>query len=1117
MPIVFSSSAAANILEGSTGVVRNVEASLNGGAIDDGITYSITGGADQALFTIDTNTGELSFIAAPDYEAAADAGLNNIYNVTVTATGAGPTAESQDLTITVTDDAVEASLASRAMFTSIELADLNGVNGFTLRGVSEGDLSGIAASNLGDINGDGFDDVIIGAPNADPSGNSNAGESYVVFGRADGFDAAIELSDLDGSNGFVVNGTDLSDLSGLVVSGGGDLNGDGLDDIIISALYADPNGNNDAGETYIIYGKRFGYSPSLELSSLNGNNGFVINGVAAADRSGGRAFGDINGDGFLDIVLSASRADPNGNDDAGSGYVVYGTASGFGASFDLAGLDGVNGFTINGIDSGDNLSASIAGDINGDGFEDLFLTANRADVGGLNSAGESYILFGKAEGFGATVELTSLNGANGFKINGVSNNGRSGFSGATGGDINGDGYDDIIIGAHNVGGSGTSYVIFGKDSGFSASMDFNSLDGNNGFAIRGIDNGDQSSRSIAIAGDINGDGFDDILVSARYAEPHGFRTGESYIIFGKAGGFSSTFELSDLNGAANLNGALGIVINGINAEDTAGDVISSAGDVNGDGFADILIGGIRANPNGNDSGQSYIVFGGPLLIDAPTLINAPSDVTLVEDVASAVDISSVIFGDEDNDPVTATLSVDSGTFSAPVDGSGVGAGITATLVNSTTITLAGLVADINAYLDTPSNIRYTGALNAAGNNVATLTVTPDDGAETGITSIINIDISSINDAAVIFGDNSVAVNKNTVGAKCGDLESSDVDNPNDVFVAESISGVYGELTVRRDGIWSYNVDNENSTVQAMIDGDSLTETFQIRSIDGTPKTVTVTIRGESDPVTTQTDGNDNLHFCMVEEAIILLNGDDTVETGVGNDTIVSIAGEDGDDIINSQAGDDIVSSGGGDDTLIGGAGADTLIGESGDDVIFTNQMPDNEDGDLGRSSAWGGSGNDSLTSGFGSDVLGGGIGDDYIVGGRGEDTLYGGRDSGQDSVNGSAGNDEIFGGGGNDVVNGGSGSDTLWAGAGDDALTGGSGADTFVFGVTSGSDTVTDFDTGEDTIDVRYALADFADLDAVRAASTESAAGVTINLGDSGSVLIEGITIADLTGANVVF
>ena len=190
-------------------------------------------------------------------------------------------------------------------------------------------FSGGSVASAGDINGDGFDDVIIGARSADPNGNSNAGESYVVFGAIGGFSAVLDLFALNGTNGFKINGIDSNDVSGSAVSGAGDVNGDGIDDLIVGANFADPNGNTGAGESYVVFGQTGGFSSSFDLSTLDGTNGFVINGIDVFDFSGGgiSAAGDVNGDGIDDLIIGASSADPNGNSRAGETYVVFGQSS----------------------------------------------------------------------------------------------------------------------------------------------------------------------------------------------------------------------------------------------------------------------------------------------------------------------------------------------------------------------------------------------------------------------------------------------------------------------------------------------------------------------------------------------------------------------------------------------------------------------------------------------------------------------------------------------------------------------------------------------------------------------------------------------------------------------
>ena len=514
--------------------------------------------------------------------------------------------------------AMNVSSAQAQFPASFDLSSLDGTNGFVINGIDEDDFSGGLAggslSGAGDFNGDGIDDLIIGSPLADPNGNEVAGESYVVFGQSGGFSPATNLSSLDGTNGFVINGSDASDNSGGSVRGAGDINGDGFDDVIIGAGNADPNGISGAGESYVVFGSNSGFSSSFDLSTLNGTNGFVLNGVDTDDFSGVSVSGagDVNGDGFDDVIVGASFADPNGNPGAGESYVFFGQNGGGSASFDLNTLNGTNGFVLNGVAAGDGSGASVsgAGDVNGDGIDDLIIGASRADPNGNGAAGASYVVFGANGGFSAALDLSVLDGTNGFAINGVDAADFSGGSVASAGDINGDGFDDVIIGARSAdpngnSNAGESYVVFGAIGGFSAVLDLFALNGTNGFKINGIDSNDVSGSAVSGAGDVNGDGIDDLIVGANFADPNGNTgAGESYVVFGQTGGFSSSFDLSTLDGTN------GFVINGIDVFDFSGGGISAAGDVNGDGIDDLIIGASSADPNGNSrAGETYVVFG----------------------------------------------------------------------------------------------------------------------------------------------------------------------------------------------------------------------------------------------------------------------------------------------------------------------------------------------------------------------------------------------------------------------------------------------------------------------------------------------------------------------------
>jgi len=361
----------------------------------------------------------------------------------------------------------------------------------------------------------------------------------------------------DGSNGFRLDGVDASDFSGYSVSSAGDVNGDGFSDVIIGAHAADPDGKDSAGESYVVFGKSSGWSSDLDLSSLNGSNGFRLDGVDQSDQSGYSvsSAGDVNGDGYGDVIIGANGADPDGNSGAGKSYVVFGKSSGFSSSLDLSSLDGSNGFRLDGVDANDwsGRSVSSAGDVNGDGYGDVIIGAYRADPDGKGSAGESYVVFGKSSGFSSSLDLSSLDGSNGFRLDGVHQSDQSGYSVSSAGDVNGDGYDDVIIGAFGAepdgnSGAGESYVVFGNTGGWSSSLDFWSLDGSNGFRLDGVDADDLSGNSVSSAGDVNGDGFDDVIIGAGYANPDGKdRAGESYVVFGGQNGWMSTFSLTGVD------------------------------------------------------------------------------------------------------------------------------------------------------------------------------------------------------------------------------------------------------------------------------------------------------------------------------------------------------------------------------------------------------------------------------------------------------------------------------------------------------------------------------------------------------------------------------------------
>ena len=411
---------------------------------------------------------------------------------------------------------------------NITPSSLNGSNGFAIFGAEDGSRFGSSVSSAGDVNGDGFGDIVIGAPKFNGS-NVQRGAAYVVFGHGGSFGSSFNVSALDNTQAFSVEGAGTQDFLGTSVSNAGDVNGDGFGDIIVGS----PNGNGDAadsGAAYILYGHSH-FTGKIFTSILTATEGVKLGGIAANDKAGTSVSGghDINGDGFDDVIVGAPLANEGGTNH-GAAYVVFGKSN-LALNTPLSGLGGTSGFRLSGVSDGDQagFSVSLVGDLNGDGLSEIGVGAPLANEGGIDR-GAAYVVFGKSANFSNPIALSGLDGHNGFKAVGNFANDFLGSSVSGAGDINGDGHADLIVGASGatVNGqiTGSAYVLYGKAGDFAATRTLSSLDGQDGIRLPGLAPGANTGVSVSAAGDVNHDGFGDVIVGSSFAPAGGLQRGD---------------------------------------------------------------------------------------------------------------------------------------------------------------------------------------------------------------------------------------------------------------------------------------------------------------------------------------------------------------------------------------------------------------------------------------------------------------------------------------------------------------------------------------------------------------------------------------------------------------
>ena len=433
-------------------------------------------------------------------------------------------------------------------------------------GETTGDLAGWATV-YGDLNGDDIKDLVVGA-NSEDTGGSEAGAVYVFFGPLVSGQYSLAVADVK------LTGEGAGDYAGHSLSANGDLNGDGVNDLAIGAINVLISGSTN-GEIYVFFGPLVSGQYSLADADVK------LAGENAGDHAGWSVTsdGDLNGDGSDDIAVGAESEDTGGSA-AGAVYVFFGPL--VSGQYSLADADvkliGATGDDLSGY------SLAANGDLNGDDVDDLAVGAVNADMEGT-AAGVVYVFFGPL----VSGQYSLADGD--VKLIGESVGDYAGYSLVANGDLNGDGVNDLAVGAVNEDSeestAGAVYVFFGPfvSGQYSLAVADVKLTGENA--------GDHAGWSVTSDGDLNGDGTTEILVGAPTAE-----SGAIYLILGS----------SDM-----MSGNLGTIAyakwTGESAIDFAGTSVSGGEDINNDGYKDILVSAPYHDSNGSNAGVVYLLFG----------------------------------------------------------------------------------------------------------------------------------------------------------------------------------------------------------------------------------------------------------------------------------------------------------------------------------------------------------------------------------------------------------------------------------------------------------------------------------------------------------------------------